>query len=102
MKKILLIILGSVLLWSCASNNVTLAHIMETKDINELSAYIKKYPKHKDIAFLKQKLLSLQIAANPKKRPIFLSLLLKLLRSRRLKNLQNLWLRINPDITLKR
>lgn len=67
MKKILLIILSSVLLWSCASNNVTLAHIMETKDINELSAYIKKYPKHKDIAFLKQKLLSLQIAANPKK-----------------------------------
>nr|WP_241313471.1 DUF6759 domain-containing protein [Elizabethkingia anophelis] len=67
MKKILLIILSSVLLWSCASNNVTLAHIMETKDINELSTYIKKYPKHKDIAFLKQKLLSLQIAANPKK-----------------------------------
>jgi hypothetical protein len=75
---------------------------METKDINELSAYIKKYPKHKDIAFLKQKLLSLQIAANPKKQQIFLSLLLKLLRNRRLKNLPNLWLRINLVIMLKR
>ncbi|WP_024568855.1 DUF6759 domain-containing protein [Elizabethkingia anophelis] len=67
MRRILPLIIGTVLLWSCASNNPSLAHIFETKDINELSTFIKKNPKHKDIVFLKQKLLFLQIAANPKK-----------------------------------
>ncbi|WP_407482591.1 DUF6759 domain-containing protein [Elizabethkingia meningoseptica] len=63
----LLIIISAVLLWSCASNKPSLAHIMETKDIKELENYIKSHPKHKDIAFLKQKLVALKIAAQPKK-----------------------------------
>ncbi|NAW51234.1 hypothetical protein GNY06_07540 [Elizabethkingia argentiflava] len=65
MKKNLTIMIGVFLLWSCASR-VPRSHILNTNDIKELEAYIKKYPKDKDILFLKQKYLALKVAAQPK------------------------------------
>ncbi len=57
--------LGILALLSSCSSQPKIS-IKDTKDIPTLENYIKKYPKDKDIQFLKQKLVALQNANKPK------------------------------------
>lgn len=67
MKKIVAILISIVCVVGCKSAKIEIANILESKDINELKSYIESHPKDKDIAFLKQKLIALQVSQNPTK-----------------------------------